>query len=342
MYRGKEFAGLNNFVIENFMHLSDEEILSDFVRKYYEDINNIAKEIYISYDLTDRTLLSELLSKAKGKKTEIKVPKKSKNRQIMEMAVKNAGLYGKKKKFEKDLNFSRLTKDMIRLKEILGLRNIPRRVECYDISNLKDSFAVGSMVVLKDGEPSNKDYRQFRIRTLRGQNDYGMIAELLIRRLRHLKKSDIDIGDTFHIRPDLIIVDGGLGQLNIANDVLAKTGYNHLVDLISIAKKEERLFSIEHPEGLSLSRDESALRIIIKARDEAHRFAINYHKKIRDKDMTKSVLDGIKGIGKKKTAYIFEKYRSLDELRGVSVQQLAEIKGITYKDAQNIFNAINR
>ncbi len=342
MYRDKEFAGLNNFVIHDFMHVKEEDILSDFIKKYYEDINNVAPEIYLPFEIPDADLIAMLLSKTKGKKISIKIPKRASNKEIMNMAVKNAQLYANKKKFEKDLNFSRFTKDIIKLKEILGLNNIPRRMECYDISNLKDSFAVGSMVVFMDGEPSKKDYRHFKIRTVDSQNDYAMLAEVLIRRLRHLNQSKMDTEDSFYIKPDLIIIDGGIGQFNTASEVILKTDYNLDIDVISIAKKEEVIFSQKHPDGLHVKKEENFLRLIIKARDEAHRFAISYHKKIRDKNMTRSILDEVKGIGDKKISFIFQKYKSVEELKDLTIRDLAEIKGISYKDATNIFNAINR
>ncbi len=342
MYRDKEFAGLNNFVISHFMHLREEDILSDFIKKYYEDINNVAPEIYIPFEIADKEMIAMLLSKAKGKKINIKLPRTASSKEIMNMAVKNAQLYANKKKFEKDLNFSKFTKDIIKLKEALGLKNMPRRMECFDISNLKDSFAVGSMAVFVDGEPSKKDYRHFKIKTVHSQNDYAMLAEILIRRLRYLKHFKMDIEDSFYRKPDLIIIDGGLGQFNTASEVISKKDYNLDIDLISIAKKEEMLFSCKYPDGLTFKKEENFLRLVIKARDEAHRFAISYHKKMRGKNMTKSILDEVKGIGDKKVSYIFSKYKSVEELKDLTIRDLAEIKGITYKDATNIFNAINR
>lgn len=248
---------------------------------------------------------------------------------------------GIEKKFEKESNFSKVFDDAMDLKEALKLRNIPRRIECYDISNLKESFPVGSMVVFIDGIPAKNDYRHFKIKTVTGQDDFKMMHEVLKRRLRYLNNSKIEIEESFYQKPDLIIIDGGKGQLSAAKDALLETKISEQIDLISLAKKEEIIFSDYFKNGISFDKNENFMRMIIKIRDETHRFAVEFHQKLRDKNMTKSFLDNIKGIGEKKKQYIYEKSNSLDDLKNLAVSDLADIRGLTYQDAKNIYDALH-
>lgn len=342
MYRHGEFAGFNNVTITNSGNENLEEILSDFLIKYYEDINNMPSIIYIPFEIEDADTISKYFKKMKDKKVEIKVPKTAENKRIIDMAVRNCNLFIEKKKFEKQLNFDKVFSDVMDLKNALKLNNIPRRIECYDISNLKESFPVGSMVVFIDGKPSKSDYRHFKIRNVSGQDDFKMMNEILKRRLNYLKSSGIEIEDSFYQKPDLIIADGGKGQLNAVKDALLEAGLAEKIDLISLAKKEEVIFSDNFKNGILFDKSENFMRLIIKIRDETHRFAVEFHKKLRDKNMTLSFLDNIKGIGEKKKQYIYEKSNSLDDLKNLTVEDLADIKGLTYKDAKNIYNIFHK
>ncbi|MCX6384518.1 MAG: excinuclease ABC subunit UvrC, partial [Actinobacteria bacterium] len=342
MYRQGELAGFNNITITNFGTENIEDIMSDFLIKYYENINNMPSIIYIPFKIEDIDMLTKYFKKTKDKKIEIKVPKTGENRSIMDMALKNCSLFLEKKKFEKESNFSKVFDDAMDLKEALKLRNIPRRIECYDISNLKESFPVGSMVVFIDGIPAKNDYRHFKIKTVTGQDDFKMMHEVLKRRLRYLNNSKIEIEESFYQKPDLIIIDGGKGQLSAAKDALLETKISEQIDLISLAKKEEIIFSDYFKNGISFDKNENFMRMIIKIRDETHRFAVEFHQKLRDKNMTKSFLDNIKGIGEKKKHYIYEKSNSLGDLKNLAVSDLADIRGLTYQDAKNIYDALHK
>jgi excinuclease ABC subunit C len=342
MYRQGEFAGFNNITITNFGAENLEEILSDFLVKYYENINNMPNIIYIPFELEDMTTLMEYFKKTKGKKIDIKVPRTGGNKSIMEMALRNCGLFLEKKKYEKESNFNKVFNDVADLQKALKLKNIPRRIECYDVSNLKDSFPVGSMVVFIDGIPARNNYRHFKIRTVRGQDDFKMIQELLRRRLRYLSNSKIEIEESFYQKPDLIIIDGGKGQLNAAKEVLADCQMSGQIDLVSLAKKEEIIFSDIFKGGISFEKSKNFMRLIIRVRDETHRFSVEFHQKLRDSNMTRSFLDNIKGIGEKKKQYIFEASNSIDDLKNLLLKDLADIKGITYNDAKNIYDALHR
>jgi excinuclease ABC subunit C len=340
-YKEGELAVINNFIISNVRFVDEKEIISGFLKSYYLEIDNMSPMIYIPDQIEEVEALSKWFSDLKGKKIEIRVAKQQDKKDIMRMAAKNAFLYLEKKKFEKSSGYSRVFKELAKLKEALGLVNIPRRIECFDISNIGPSFAVGSMAVFTDASPLISNYRHFKIRSVEGQDDFAMIGEIVSRRLRYLEESTVDIEDSFYMKPQLIIIDGGKAQYNAAKKVFEEKNIGD-VDLISIAKKEEIIFNEKYPDGLSLDKHSDYMKIIIRIRDEAHRFAINYHKKLRSKYMTQSVLDGIKGIGEKKKALVLEKFADIEDLKAGRLDELIKIKGLSYKDALNIYNSLNR
>ncbi|GAJ13424.1 unnamed protein product, partial [marine sediment metagenome] len=250
----------------------------------------------------------------------------------MEMVVRNSRLYLEKKRFEKSTGMSQVYKNFVKLKKVLGLVNIPRRIECFDISNLKDTFPVGSMSVALDGKLLTDDYRYFKIKTVASQDDCKMMGEIVSRRLRYLEEKEIKKGNSFYEKPDLIIIDGGKAQFNTASKIISDRQIQG-VGIISIAKKEETIFCRKYPDGIKLDLSDNCMRVLIKVRDEAHRFAVNYHRRLRGRSMTDSLLDGIKGIGEKKKKYIFENVSSIEELKSKTIKDLMNIKGLNYKDA---------
>ena len=197
------------------------------------------------------------------------------------------------------------------------------------------------MAVFIDGSPSSSNYRHFKIRYLKGQDDPAMMQEILRRRLRYLKETEIGIEGSFYSRPDLIVVDGGKAQYNCAEKVLKEKNLEG-IDLASIAKKKETVFCKKYPSGIKPDKSLEFMKILIRIRDEAHRFAINYHKKLRDSSMTASVLDGIRGIGEKKKDLVLSKFGTLEELKSCSLEDFQGIKGLNYRDALNIYNSLNR
>ncbi len=341
IYRSGMLALVNNFIMENRGLLEECQILSGFINQYYENINSIPSKIYVHESLEDSDIIQKWFSSEKGRKVEIKIPKTGGKKKIMDMVIKNAALYLKKKKFERSTGRSEGYSELIRLSNILGLGNIPGRIECYDISNLGENFPVGSMAVAADGKIKPAQYRHFKIRTVPGQDDCAMLREVIIRRLRYLGKQEISIEGSFYMRPDLIIVDGGRAQYGTIRKVLQQKKISN-IDIISIAKREEMIFCQKFQDGIKFDPGSDILRIITKLRDEAHRFAIGYHRKLRGKYMTNSVLDQIKGIGEKKKAHILESIDSIDEIKDKNIEDLINIKGINYNDAINIYNSFHR
>jgi len=198
------------------------------------------------------------------------------------------------------------------------------------------------MVVFQDGYPAKNNYRHFKIKNVKGQDDFAMIMEVLERRLSYLKKNGISINESFYRKPDLIIIDGGKGQLSSSKEVLEENRLEDEIDLITIAKKEEIIYSSYFSEGIKLSKDSGYMRLMIKIRDEAHRFALQYHRKLRDKSMINSFLDSIKGIGEKKKSLLYENYNTVEELKSCSFEDIIKIKGINYKDAKNIYDTLHK
>ncbi|MBN2072423.1 MAG: excinuclease ABC subunit UvrC [Actinobacteria bacterium] len=341
-YRNGNLAMVNNFVLENTIHLENEEIIPGFIYSYYEDMNNLPSIIYIPEEISESRLIKEWFKKKKGRSIDIRAPLSGEKKRIMDMAVNNSRLYLEKKKFEKDTGHSQAYRDLIKLKEVLGLKNIPRRIECYDISNLKDTFPVGSMTVAYDGKLASQDYRRFRIRKVRGQDDCRMLEEVISRRLRYLKKPFKVEMSGFFGKPDLIVVDGGKAQFNTIHRVLKNEKLDNEIDLAGIAKKEETIYCSRFGNGIKFDYGMDYARIIIKVRDEAHRFAVNYHRKLRDDYMTNSLLDGIKGIGEKKKQYILQSAGSLKYLKNMSADELMNIKGISCRDAEKVFRSLHR
>jgi len=340
-YREGVLSIINNFTIYNTANLDSKEILAGFVEKYYADINDIPAKIFCHIEIDNSDLLSKWLTEKKGKKVEIMVPKIGEKKKIMEMVIRNSKLYLEKKKFEKDTGHSEFYREFIKLKKILGLVNIPRRMECFDISNLKDSFPVGSMSVAVDGRLLTGSYRYFKIKTVTGQDDCRMIEEVVDRRLRYLKNMKKNIKNSFYIKPDLIIIDGGKAQFNTVSRLVSRNQITG-IDIISIAKKEETIFCSKYPDSIRLDLSNNYMRVLIKIRDEAHRFAVNFHRKLRDKNMTRSLLDGIKGIGEKKKKYIFDNIDSIEDLKVMTVKDIINIKGLSHKDSVNIYRSIHR
>ncbi len=339
-YRDGALSIINNFTIYNIEYLDDQEIIAGFIERYYSGMNDIPSKLYCSLKLDDEDLLSRWLTEKKGKKVEIAVPKAGEKKKIMEMVTRNSKLYLEKKKFEKGTGHSEFYKEFMKLKNILGLINIPRRMECFDISNLKDTFPVGSMSVSVDGRLVNSDYRYFKIKTVVGQDDCRMIEEVVGRRLRYLKCKKVSKKNSFFLKPDIMVIDGGKPQFNTVTRLMQKEQISD-IDVISIAKREETIFCNKYPDGIRLDLDKNYMRVLIRIRDEAHRFAVNFHRKLRDKNMTRSLLDGIRGIGEKKKNYISESISSIEELKLMTINDINKIRGLNNKDAVNIYHSIH-
>jgi len=251
------------------------------------------------------------------------------------MAQENAKEY-LEKHIEKDqIKYNNTIGAIKSLKQQLNLPKIPIRMECYDISNISGTNKVCSMVVFKNGEPSKKDYRKFKIKTVKGSNDFASLKEALNRRLNRLREGKLE---SFKEMPDLIIIDGGKGQLSSTYEILKESGYEQAIPMISLAKRIEEVFVPENSQAILLKPNSAELKLLQRIRDEAHRFAITYHRNIRTKKQTSSVLDNISGIGPKKRDALLKTFGTSEEIAKASHELLQTVPGITPALAQTIVN----
>lgn len=336
--RGGKLLGGRGFTFPGAA-LPDEEVLSSFIRQYYHEGKFIPEQILIPKPIPEQNFSEEWLTGLKGKKVSLLVPRKGERKKLLRLACENAERHHiTKTEFEKDQK-----KLLEALKEQLHLVKIPRRIEAFDISNLQGGYAVGSMITFEDGKPNKNRCRRFKIKTVEGADDYGMMYEVLLRRY----KKAVEEGDL----PDLVLLDGGKGQLNVAQEVFKELQIKG-VDLISLAKgkrkggaespmpekAEEKVFRPLIKEPLRLMRNSPILHLLDQVRDEAHRFAISYHKKVRKKGTIRSVLEEIPGIGKTRQKELLKYFGSADIVKNASIKELNKAPKMTIKSAQSVYN----
>lgn len=332
--RGGRMQGGKSFSLEDASD-GDGERIRGFITGYYTKGAEIPDEILVCSEIEDAAAVEEYLKTTYGKSVRISVPQKGVKKQLVDMAKKNAEDY-----LEKEIDKIKHKDDMTveacrRLKEILSLKRYPRRMECYDISHISGVDKVGSMVVFVDGEPDKDSYRRFRIKTVEGNNDFACLKEVLKRRLDKLKS---DEKDKFP-RPDLIIIDGGKGQLSSVKAVFDEEGCD--IDLISLAKREEEIFTIFSNEPVVLSHRDYCLKTLQRIRDEAHRFAITYHRQTHVRRNLASELKEIDGIGDKKRKALVDKFGGIENIKRASEDELAETEGIGKALAKTIKEHFN-
>ncbi len=317
--RNGKIVGRDDFLMSGSQYESNSEILFAFIQQYYGFNRHIPKQILLNEPIDDSQLLEEWLSDLRGNRVYIKVPMKGVKLRLVNMAQKNAEIIKHQKKA--------MENSLIELKKYLKLDNLPRVIEGYDISNISGKFAVGSKVSFKDGKPNKKRYKRFKIETP-GPNDFAMMKELLTRRLKMIDTDE---------EPDLIVIDGGKGQLGMACEVLDELNLSH-IPIIGLAKEFEEIYVPNSKRPIIIPKNNKALHLLQQVRDESHRFAITYHRKLRSDNISESSLDDIPGIGKKRKINILKEFGTIDEVKNASVDDLAKIKGMNRKAATNVFD----
>ena len=317
--RNGKIVGRDDFLMSGSQYDSSSEVLFAFIQQYYGYNRHIPKQILLDEDIDDKELLEDWLSDLRGNKVHIKVPQKGVKLRLVKMARKNAEIIKHQKK--------KMENSLIELKKYLKLENLPRVIEGYDISNISGKFAVGSKVSFKDGKPNKKMYKHFRMETP-GPNDFAMMEELLTRRLKMIDRDP---------EPDLIVIDGGKGQLGMACGVLEKLNLTH-IPIIGLAKEFEEVFVPNSRRPIIIPKNNKALHLLQQVRDESHRFAITYHRKLRSDDIQASSLDDIAGIGKKRKIALLKELGTIENIKKASVEDLAKIKGMNQKTAENVYN----
>jgi len=319
----------------------ETEVVSSFINQYYADNPYIPREVLVPCALEDADSLAELLSEKKGRQVAVMMPQKGDKHHLVQLAMKNAELSYQK---ERDAD-EQQQRALEELQGKLHLHTLPHRIECFDISNISGTLAVGSMVCFQDGQPDKQRYRRYRIQTLTGPNDYGMMLEVLRRRYRRAIEE--------HDFPDLLMVDGGKGQLNMALRALDELGITDL-EVVGIAKSrlqvdqatgarrhsDEKFYRPRRKNAVLFPVNSPALFLLQRVRDEAHRFAITYHRAKRGKAATASVLDDVPGLGPARRQTLLKHFGSVRKLSAASVEEIAAVPGIGPKLAATVSVAL--
>ena len=310
----------------------DKQMLSDFLSQYYTENFVLPHTIMLPFECDE--VVEEFLNQ--DKKVNITVPVKSWGKQLIVQANNNASEFLFKSIEQTTREQSRTIGAVEELQKRLGLSTLPQRMECYDISNISGTNSVCSMVVFINGKKASAHYRRFRIKTVKGPNDFASLHEAISRRLERLSTTDISFGS----KPNLIVIDGGKGQISACREMIKQ--YAPDIDVISLAEREEEVFVEDSHIPVVLSRDNFGLKLLQAIRDEAHRFALTYHRLLRTKAQTESVLDTVEGLGKVKKAYLLEKFKSVKNIQKATIDELMQVKGISKNLAMEIKNKLDK
>jgi excinuclease ABC subunit C len=344
-------VGADNFTLDGTRDESDADVMASFIKQFYESATYVPKNVFVPVALPETELIEQYLSDRRGTKVEVMVPSRGGKRRLVEMASTNAreAMDMAHVKWLADRGKTRAALDM--LQDELDLPALPKRIECYDISNIQGTNSVGSMVVFIDGHPRPQEYRRFRIKTVEGANDFASMAEVLRRRFSRAREQllrdtgasapDVPPADgaaardrnaradpSFAALPDLVIIDGGKGQLSAVTDVMRDMGVQQ-IPTVGLAKQHEEIYVQDVSEPVVLPRASEALYLVQRLRDEAHRFAITYHRGVRSKAGMQSVLDNIPGVGPKRKKALLRKFGSVRGIREASVEDIASTVGFT-------------
>ena len=342
--RDGKVTGREHFILENSSHEEDSTVISQFIISFYGGTPKVPKNIYIP-ESDEAESLEEFLTIKRGSKVFVKIPIKGEKKEMLELVKNNAKvtLDQFKDKILMDKEINKLCLEQIQ--DLLQLDSMPSRIEAYDISNIQGVDSVGSMIVFEDGKAKNSDYRRFRIKTVKNANDYDSMREILERRFTHGLKEIKEIQDKeikfsngkFSNFPDLIMMDGGKGQVNIAIEVLEKLGIN--IPVCGLVKDDHHATRgiIYNNKELIVNRNSNLMQLIRRIQDEVHRFAITYHRSLRDKRTLHSILDDIPNVGQKRRISLLMKFGSIENIKKATIEELLETESIDNKSANSIF-----
>ncbi len=328
--RNNKLVGRDHRILEGIYDDKPSHIITSFIKQYYISASYIPELIQAQYLLEDQPIITEWLSNLRGSKVKFHVPRQGARKVLLDLVAKNAHqgfeLYQIKK--SSDIT-SAITLE--ELKQRLGLPRIPLRIEGYDISNIRGKIAVGSMVVFEKGIPKRTQYRRFKIKSIVGIDDYAMMQEIIRRRFRNLTADE----DKWTSIPDLVLIDGGKGHLKAALTVMQDEGF-YQVPIASLAKQNEDVFVPNKSEAMDIPSNSAALHLLQRVRDEAHRFSLDYHRRLRQIKSVTSVLNNIPGIGPKRRKALLIKFGSLQRIKDATDAELATTKGVTNKIARKL------
>ena len=364
--------GRDNFALDGADDEPEADVLAGFLKQFYQSAAYVPQRVLLPFPVTDQPLIEEWLSQRRGRRVQVLAPQRGDKRALVQTAVDNAreSLQMARARWLADTGKARQALEQ--LQEELNLPSLPQRIECYDISNIQGAAAVGSMVVFGDGRPQPAEYRRFRIKSVAGADDFAMLQEVLRRRFKRAAEAlaarpstgsgraeaetargeaapsepagatfrspaegGTEADESFGAVPDLVIVDGGKGQVSAAHDEMRNLGVGH-IPLAGLAKRFEELFVKDVSEPIVLPRTSQALYLVQRIRDEAHRFAITYHRKVRTKAGMRSALDAVPGVGPKRKKVLLRKFGSVKAIREAGVEEIAATPGFTRSLAEKV------
>ena len=330
--RSGRLLGRENYFVQHEGD-SPELVMTEFIKQYYGGSTFIPKELLLPMDSVDRELFSEWFSSMKGQQVEVSVPQRGYKKDLIKMAEENAQNFLAERRRQWQYTIDKAGGAVKKLAEVLDLPRLPERMECYDISHMQGAETVASMVVFEGGKPAKREYRRFKLKTVQGKpDDFASMAEIMERRYGNEKDWPM---------PDLIIIDGGKGQLNAALPVIRAMGVTD-VPVISLAKRIEEVFVEGESESIILEHHTPELQLLQQIRDEAHRFAITYHRRLRGKRNLESVLDHVEGIGPKRRKALYKHFGNLDAMRVAELEELESVEGMNKKAALAVYEFFRR
>ncbi|MBA2254536.1 MAG: excinuclease ABC subunit UvrC [Chloroflexi bacterium] len=339
--RDGKTVGQDVFVLENLGDGPNEEALAAFVKQYYAAAGSVPRRVLLPMTLGEGPDLETFLTARRGHTVHLDVPRRGNGRALMELASRNAGETLAREQARWLADQGKTLGALEQLADALGLPSAPMRIECYDISNIQGTNSVGSMVVFEEGRPRSGEYRRFRIKTVQGANDFASHQEVLIRRFKRALAGEEGSAEELRWRlPDLVVVDGGKGQVAAARDALDGLGLTDMA-LVGIAKEREELFLPGRSEPIVLPPTSQALYLVQRLRDEAHRFAIAYHRKLRAKAQTRSLFDDLPGVGPTRKRALLRVFGSARQMRDATVEEIASVPGISRSLAERIRVALD-
>jgi excinuclease ABC subunit C len=329
--RNSKLIGRESFLLQGTSDEEPSQIMTSFIKQFYASSPHLPPLLLLQHPVEDMAMIRDWLQGKRGGKVNIQVPRRGKKKQLVKIVAENAQQGLEQVKIKQLASPTALSEALEEIKRELNLPRLPSRLEGYDISNIKGMAAVGSMVVFDKGKPKPAHYRRFRIKTVTGADDYAMLREVLRRRFKRASAA----ADTWAILPDLILIDGGKGQLNAAREAMGEMGVGS-VPVASLAKENEEIFIPQKAEPIILPRSSAGLRLLQRLRDEAHRFALGYHQRVRRRGTFASALDNIPGIGPRRKRALLRQFGSVGAIKEATVEELAAARGMTKSLARKI------
>ena len=340
-------TGRKGFIVDKVEDLATPQLLARFLERLYIE-NEVPRQVLVPVEPDERELIEKWLGTFRGAKVAVRVPRRGQKKALLDTVTENAKVAFGRHRLKRSSDFNARSRQLRELQQALGMEDAPLRIECFDISNTGPTEAVGSMVVFEDGLPKKSDYRRFKIKWTSGPDDVGMMGEVIRRRFARVANGDAADGDSngrskssrFAYPPNLVVIDGGKGQLNRTVEVLDELGVDE-VTAVSLAKRMEEVFVPQKADPIRIPRSSEALYLLQQIRDEAHRFALTYHRLRRGKRMTQSALDGIPGLGEARRKALLRHFGSVKNVRAASVEEIAAVKGIPKTVAAGVYRALH-